>query len=140
MIGEDWKKKTTDSFVEETLRTGYFSNVANAKQSGKFNLLRTSLGNINEQSMKDKIMVVCEECGLNVNMDMLNDIYKARNNWIHGGSADDINFMVKAYDPLKLIVEMMIMYEITGRNEKYQRFMVPFTDKNEIVKWERFYE
>lgn len=140
VIGKDWIKNSINSFIEETVRIGYFSNVAEAKDSGKVGLLRTSLGNINEQSMKTKIMVVCEKCGLNVNIGMLRDIYKVRNDWIHGGSADDMDYMVKAYAQLKQIVEMMIMYEITGRNEKYQWFMVPFSDKNEIIKWERFYE
>ena len=140
VIGKDWIKNTADSFVKETVRTGYFSNDAKARQSGKFGLLRTTMGNLHEQSMKNKIMTVCEECGLNVNMDILRDIYKARNDWIHGGSSDDMDFMVKAYFPLKLIVEMIIMYEITGRDEKYQQFMVPFTCKGDIVKWEHFFE
>lgn len=88
--------------------------------------------------MKNKILAVCAECGLNVNMKILKDIYKTRNYWIHGGSAGDMEFLAKAYMSLRWIVQMMIVYELTGRNENYQLFMNPFTD--EIVEWDRFFE
>lgn len=140
VISKDWIKNATDSFVEETIRTGYFKRVKEAKQSGKYGLFCSSLGNINEKSMKNKILAVCAECGLKVDMKILNDIYKARNGWIHGRSADDVNLMVEAYPPLGLIVQMMIVYKMTGRYKNYQSFMNPFKDINGIVEWDRFFE
>ena len=140
VISEKWIKQITDSFIEEVVKTGYVNNSKEAKSSGKYNLLSSSLGNINNQSTKNKIHKLCEICGLNVSMKILNKIYETRNSWIHGGTNNNLDSMMIARSSLQIILEMIIVYELTGRDERYQQFMNSFTDKNGIVLWEHFFD
>ncbi len=138
VIRDEWKESTISSFISEIVSTDYCSNNADAKQSGKYNLFCSFLGKLNEKSMKRKIIELCTECGLNVKEDTIGHIYKIRNNWIHGGPMPDMETMATSYSALKMIVQMITIYETTGRSKNYQSFMNPFTDRNGIVIWKNF--
>ena len=140
VVTDQWINDTLKTFVDEMIRNDYCNDVDEGKRSDKYNLLRNNLNHINDNSTKKKIQHLCTECGLNVDKKTIDDIFKARNNWTHGGTSVDVDQMVTIYPKLKMIVEMLIMYEITGCCKNYQQFMFPFTDNNGIVQWERFFK
>lgn len=140
IISNRWKTSMKKSFIEEVIKNGYVDSIKTASISPKYNKLTNDLSQLNEKSIKEKIVLLCNKCKLNVSGETLGTIFKLRNDWTHGSNDIDYDDMYNAYPKLKTIVEMLLVYELSGNDLKYQTYLNSFHDKNDIVRWEHFFE